>query len=154
MNTPKEIAIITAVCIATVCYFGWPVLRAWRARDWPRAVGKVIDTRIIHSSDSSDAKSRNYTVLVDYEYSVAGAKHEGKRVTFFSILMKHRSRDLAEQCRQRYAQGLINVLYNPKNPADSVLETDIPWGFPLAVGLGAIFVAGGLFTLVRMLTAQ
>lgn len=154
MNTPKEIVIITVVGAATLGFFSWRIWLARQASHWPHAMGTVTASEVTYQSVSTGDKSEtNYTVSVNYEYSVAGTKYSSKRVTYFGVDMKHRTRDTADKQRAKYAEGsMIKVLYNPGNPADAIVEIDIPRTFYFAAAIGAIFFAGGITGLIRVLT--
>lgn len=146
MNTAKDAAVITAVGLASLGFFGWPVLMAWRARRWPVVEGEVQATELVRSG----ARSARLRVQVRYTYRVAAQDYSGKRVSFFDITMLHRTRELAAAQLQQYAKGSrVPVRYNTANPAKAVIETRVPWSYYFAVAISTLFVVGGAVGLVR-----
>ena len=51
MNTVRDAVVIASAGAVGLAIFGWPVLRAWRARSWPQADGTIVEARGIDDID-------------------------------------------------------------------------------------------------------
>jgi hypothetical protein len=146
MNTAKDAAVITAVGLASLGFFGWPVLMAWRARRWPEVDGEVQTADLVRSG----SKSARLRVQVRYAFRVATQDYSSERVSFFDSTMLHGSRDAAEVQLRRYAKSShVPVRYNPAKPQQAVIETGVPWTFYFALAASMLFVVGGAVGLLR-----
>ena len=160
MDTIQSAAIIAAAGAAGLVFFGRPVWRAWRAGRWPRTQGTVTRawtetvTRVVNPTDSTSPTTSRIYVRVNYRYDVGGTEHSGDRVTFFPSTMSHGLTQPAREHCDRYAAGTaLDVRYDPRNPADAVIETRIPKPSYFAVGLAAVFLIVGLVSLIRLLVS-
>lgn len=158
MDTIQGAAIIAAAGAAGLFFFGRPVWQAWRARRWPHAQGTVTRawtetvSRQVEPTDSTSPTTSRINVRVSYRYVVAGTVHSGDRVTFFPSTMSHGFAKLAREHCDKFAAGTaVDVRYDPRKPAEAVIETRVPRASFLAVGLGALFLAAGLVGLIRLL---
>ena len=117
---------------------------------WPVAKGRVLSSRVEEYVDivgsrgsRSRARIKLYRPIVTYEYTIDGRRFQSNRITQ-SPAWNRGAPDFAEQIVQRYPAGsVIDVRYNPKRPADSVLKPSVPnWklGFAIAVALFGLAV--------------
>jgi hypothetical protein len=108
-------------------------IRAQRQLDWLRVAGRVL---------RSEAKwdGELYEPEVTYEYSYNDAKYTSSQIR--SGLLTYNWRGPAERLCERYpANSAIQVLINPVDPTDAVLEPAGGAGFvALAYVIAAIFV--------------
>ena len=160
MDTIQSAAIIAAAGAAGLFFFGRPVWSAWRARRWPHAGGTVTRSwmetvsRRVDPTESTSPISTRINVRVSYRYVVAGTAHSSDRVTFFPSTMSHGLEQFAvEHCGRYAADTAVDVRYDPGDPAAAVIETRIPGGSFLAVGLAALFLVAGLVGLVLLLVS-
>lgn len=123
------------------------ILRAEESAGWPRVPG-----RVVRNERLEDAPDGPGPVQVDiaYRYTVAGIELEGSRVDFApSTMPRLRVRGRDRRLRRRYPVGArVTVAYDPRRPADAVLQAgprSSTW-WPLAAGLGLVLsgVAGAL----------
>ena len=151
IGTPRDALIIIAAALAATIFFGRPIVRAWRGRAWPHAHGTVTSAAIEEKSRSSVA---SYFVTVKYRYDVDGTTHAGERVSFAERAIRYRLRALASAELGRFATGTtVDVRYNPRDPADAVIDPRIPWRWAIALCISTTFLALGLIGLLRGLAA-
>jgi len=118
---------------------------------WPQTEG-VVMSAIPEVSDHpelyllSRSGSTIYRTRLNYMYRVAGREHIGNRLRFGEISTS--TPDRALRALQQYPPGKrVRVYYNPKSPAEAVLEPGTEpqtYIFP---------VVGGLFTLLGLAMA-
>ncbi len=102
----------------------------WQASRWPKAQGRVVvstsEARSVKSMNakSDDTERRTFAKIV-YEFTVAGRKYRGDRVSIGEDLGNFQ---VAETIA-KYPRGKdVTVYYNPVTPTQSVLERDVPPG--------------------------
>lgn len=137
---------IFALIFVVLALVTWPICawfivtgRAARAQalasqSWPTAPGTVLESKV-DTSLRMLSKNRNYKHVptVRYAYEVAGKRHEGDRIQFG--LTEAASKSVAEQTIKPYpVGGKVNVFYDPKDPAKSVLETSDKAGKGRVIG--------------------
>ena len=131
-------------------------MEVMQARRWSSTPGRIVvsgsEARDVERNDpnSTDTEVRTFA-LIEYEYTVAGRKYRGTRV---SIGENMGNFEVAETIA-RYPVGKeVTVYYNPNKREQAVLERDIPgwiWKAGVIIALvivgllvGAIFGYGKL----------
>lgn len=122
---------------------------------WPVAKGRVLSSKV--EEYRADAGSGNfggprgrmtlYRPVVVYEYEVAGERLRGDRIAQ-SPGMNKGVVDFAQKVVERYANGsAIDVRFNPKRPAESVLEPRVPkgWIFALVIAVALLILSVHLY---------
>ena len=125
------------------------MLEVRRASAWSMAAGRVVrsDTQARRHGFSGEATTVTTVPLVEYEFSVGGRTWRGDRIS----IGEDSGGANTEATLGRYPVGtVVSVYYDPGNPANCVLERDIPKG----VGKGLFFllafgaaVAAGIYYL-------
>ena len=94
-----------------------------RSRRWPMAVGLIRRAGIVRSympSGGDSPPSKAYTIVVEYNYSVADKQYKGTRVSF--VKKDYASWKEADVARCRFMQDKkINVYYCPLIPSLSCI---------------------------------
>ncbi len=115
---------------------------AGESAGWPATQGKIVLSTVMtsttrHRTDSGMWVERtSYFPKVRYEYSVLGKAYTGERIAF-GAAKGHSAPADAEKVLARYPVGAtVTVYYNPRDPAEAVLEREMRGGaFLLFVGL-------------------
>lgn len=148
----QMIAVFSTVSLIAGLY---QVMRAAFARRWPHVDGAILQAQAIAQHRGKGV--RQYTEHVTYSYAVEDRRYQGHRTHFgfaqlpASFLL---SDDLFEDpigleqasraiAAKRPPASRVRVFYNPRNPADSTLNTEAnitAWG-PLAAGLAGLGIA-------------
>ncbi len=121
-----------------------------KAKQWPTTKGNItsceVKEDILRSSTGSIVNV--YYVEISYDYRVNGISFTGNRITFGS---PHYDYQTASLIKERFDAGkAIDVYYDQKNPAESVL---VPYSKHAMRSLvpGIFFLATGIVSLVFML---
>jgi hypothetical protein len=94
-------------------------LGAAKVRSWQPASGRILSSTVVRRRRNKS--SANYPVIV-YEYSVGGMNYQGQKITPGLTW----SGSVASKAVARYPAGAdVTVYYDPKNPADAVLERNV-----------------------------
>jgi Protein of unknown function (DUF3592) len=94
------------------------VAHAVRSAVWPTVTGKVLSSEVEHHF----GKGPQFTARVRYEYQVGGQRFEGFTIHFSQ--RKFRLAETADQVIRNYPVGsMVDVHYDPNEPATAVLET-------------------------------
>ena len=124
---------------------------------WPIATGRVLSSKveeyreIAGAGDYSGSRTRMtlYRPVVLYEYEVNGKRLQGNRITQSSGLNRGIP-DFAEKIVQRYKNGTtVDVRYNPKRPADCVLEPRLGAGWIFAFAIAAALLGLAVYVYCR-----
>lgn len=113
-------------------YLSWQEMQQWHSSS------AVLDS--VSGASSS--------TLATYRYNVDGVEYHGDRVyvaKFKDNIGSYHS-DLQQRLRiAKDKQQAVTIWYDPKNPADSVIDRDMRWGlFALMTGFCSVFVLIGL----------
>ena len=137
--------LVTMVGLAIMAYGTYLVLKSRRARLWPTAEGKIIDSRVRETLDDG---STLYDAYILYEYSVNGVR---LRSDVWRLGVGRSSfAGLAKRPVAKYPIGApVTVYCNPDKPTDAMLETgNASWAF-LVFGLA--FFLGGANAVMHLL---
>ena len=102
-----------------------------RASTWTQGSSRIVKSRIV-SEERELSGGGTHTVSVpevEYEFSIGFNKFTGKRISIGEIVL-----DTAQvkEAVERYRVGTsVPVYYDPRNPAESVLERELPENFQL-----------------------
>lgn len=118
--------------------------KAAQSLNWPSAVGKVIDSRMIESTstDSDGDSSTTYRPHVQYEYEVMGASYTNDKIKVGMVVSTSAVKKVQETLARFPVGSTVKVYYDPNNPADSVLEQKASSNLTLILGI--IFLGVGL----------
>lgn len=118
--------------------------KAGCARAWPQAKGRITASDLIHKveTDADNRAQDVFYVRPTYAYEVDGRALSGDRVSF-GASSRFESRKAAEALAERYPVGRdVAVLYNPRKPQESALESARPdFVTPIVLTLVGGFVA-------------
>jgi len=155
VNTLRDVTVITSAGAAEVAFFGRPVLRAWRARSWPKVQGTVVATNIAERRVRSGGSNRTeYVLSVEYAYPAPGGERRGSHFSFFAPGAGYRTQGAAASARKAYATGgPIDLRVGPTDAGEAVLNTAIPWFWAVATAFFSLFLVAGVSGLVRILLA-
>jgi Protein of unknown function (DUF3592) len=138
-----------AMCVAIIVVIVASKLwEARRAAAWPQAAGRIVKSTIEarHDQFADEATTVTNVPVVEYEFAVAGTTYRGTRIS----IGEDSGGANTDTTLARYpVAAAVMVYYDPADPADPancVLERDIPRGFgrgcALLLVIGAIVVAG------------
>lgn len=123
-------------------------LRAEASKKWPRASGTVTACAL----EKSPEHRRRYRALVQYSYRVGGKDYQGSRIFWGGN--EGREKHVASVVETYPAGSKVRVFYDPKNPAEAVLDPIQNTGsrqlvlYALAmITLGLFTVTGGIYAL-------
>lgn len=124
--------------------FGKPILdNAKASRDWPDVPGVI--TRSEVATSHSNGKTM-YSFDVAYDYEVKGHEFTSSNVFFGGNSSSSYSAG-AYQVTARYPEHMkVKVYYDPKNPANAVLEPGAHWQSYVVYAIGLAFLVVGVLT--------
>ncbi len=127
---------------------GWITTRSWQP------IMAEVTKAELHTSPGR--KSTTYRVEAQYRYEVDGKEYTGKRIGYGDEMSDnigdwHQER-FAELNGARQSGQRVLAWFDPKNPADAVIDRDLRWGMmlffvPFAVLFSAVSI-GALWGLV------
>jgi hypothetical protein len=118
--------------------------RTTEARSWPRARGRVVESRVATVQAEAIGTPGEFFPLVRYDYSAGGHVHHGHVVW----LDENRTFDSAAVASRELvsweAGAEVEVMYNPRDPAEAALLVDKPgWRYFFLFLLGALLTRLG-----------
>lgn len=138
MNIQNLGFVALIVGVASAIYFAWTLLRQFSVSRWPSAQGKVLESRVDNSASSC-------APYVKYQYSVGGRSYQSDQ--FRPVKYRHNIRNLTnveKMVEPFYVGKTVAVYYDPKNPADAVLQKrDSIFGNVFWVIFAGIFISAG-----------
>jgi hypothetical protein len=142
---PLVMWLFGAMCVAIACVIVASKLwEARRAAAWPQVTGRIVKSAIEARRHQFSGEETTVTdaPVVEYEFAVADTTYRGTRIS----IGEDTGGANTEATLARYPVGAsVLVYYNPADPADCVLERDVPAGFArgcaLLVLIGAIIAA-------------
>jgi uncharacterized protein DUF3592 len=141
---------VIAIAIGVVLYIVLfrQGLRADASKKWPRASGTVIASVL----EKSPEHKRRYRAALQYSYRVGGKDFQSTRIFWGGN--EGREKHMASVVETYPAGGKVRVFYDPKNPAEAVLDPIQNTGsrqvvlYALAmITLGLFAFTGGVYAL-------
>ena len=135
--------VIAGVGLLITAGGGYFVSRSWQARAWPTVEGQVTKSEVKRESAIGDTDEEvQYRAVVKYSFKVDGRSYAGERIAF-GLGTSNRSSD-AKKIVNRYPAGrAIEIHYNPTDPSDAVLETNITGFAIITLVVGPIILLAG-----------
>jgi hypothetical protein len=117
---------------------------------WPTVEGRIVDAKLDSYRDTDN--NVNYSAKVRFTFQVNGTEFSSAKVSWGGRVTSQ-SPNQANAVLARYPEGAaVPVYYNPRKPAQAVLEPreqgglkNLTWIMSIFLGLGAIFFAVGFF---------
>jgi len=122
------------------------LLEVRRAASWTTTAGRIVrsGTRADRSGGAGRASRVSTVPAVEYEFSVGGRTWRGNRI---AIREDIGGANTAATVGRYPVGAVVSVHYDPANPANSVLERELP------MGLGGAGMGKGLASLVAIVAA-
>lgn len=135
--------IAVGVCLFVVANLVYALLKLRKRMAagtiWPRAAGTIVASSATRSAVSRTG-NETATVEVRYRYRVGNKEYESRRIRFGG--QARTSALAADEIVAKYPRGAtIDVYYNPKSPAQAVLEPGNSGNVTALVALLVVFVA-------------
>jgi hypothetical protein len=144
-DSPQIVVLIGGLALLTALAGLLWLRQAGQQHRWPTATGTVVSSsvepyKVLQQGGSSGATMTLYRPAVVYGYEVDGRRYESNQITPGEAFGSS-APEPAERTVRRYPVGrAITPRYNPRNPAESVLE--IGWGGAFVLWLlAAVFAA-------------
>ena len=115
--------------------------RTRKAAKWPQASGRIVASRLaaMRTPDMEGGARVQNVATVAYEFSVAGRKIRGSRISTGAAPADA----TPEETLKRYPVGAtVMVFYDPADPRNSVLERGLPEGLGRGCAIGLAVLAG------------
>ena len=123
---------LLAIGLGLILYGLYLRRRSAAAAYWPSVSGRITESRLVQVRDPD---SRGWDLRLTYTYRLPAGVFQGHRISFFSG-------DPARAARRYPAGRLVDVFYDPRDPASAVLE-QVAMGrllvvFALGIALSAL----------------
>jgi hypothetical protein len=120
---------------------GFTAREALAARAWPTAEGWVSSASVVEYPSGEDGAPL-YAADVHYFFYIGEQIYRGTRIRLDDRSSPDRA--AAEAVAARYSRGQqVIIHYNPRSPAQALLEPGFPAGLWLPAGLGAFLTLAG-----------
>ena len=98
------------------------------ARAWPTTQGRIVSATLQarRTTTGGHGVALNWFPDIRYEYEVAGTTYRGDRISA-GLLVGSSFRGSVQRKLAQYPEGrMVQVFYNPTDPAQAMLETTAP----------------------------
>ncbi len=120
---------------------GYDAYQALRSYTWPTVEGKIVSSTI--TSVKHPGETPTYYPDIRYAYRVEGKEYTGDRIFFGEYGTG--SSSSAQAVIDKYKVGTsVTVYYDPRNPANAILERGARWASFALLAFGLLFVVVGL----------
>jgi hypothetical protein len=135
---------IAAVGLLITAGGGYFAYFSSQARSWPIVEGKITDSEVERENAIGDIDEEvQFKAVVKYSFIVDGRSYTGERVAF-GLGTSNRPAD-ARKIVDRYPAGrTVEIHYNPNDPSDAVLETDVGGFAIITLIVGPIILLVGV----------
>jgi hypothetical protein len=118
----------------------------YHSQNWPTTTGRIATCKIIRRRGNRGEPAG--TVRLTLAYEVAGKSYVGGRIGYHGA--EGGTLAEAESLARLFAEGTeVTVYYDPKNPRRAVLQPGTNPMLPMAMLIGAGFLAFGIALLFR-----
>jgi hypothetical protein len=148
------LAFVVALALLVIGLF-WTLTEIHRIRQataslqWPRVQGRVLAAgvhvgTVPHGGPLPNL--RDETADITYEYKVAGRTYQSRQLDFTGIFGA--GHDRIATALVRYEPGhTVTVRYDPRNPANAVLTSEIDWRIFVRIAIALAMAGGGIWLL-------
>ncbi|MDP1922788.1 MAG: DUF3592 domain-containing protein [Myxococcales bacterium] len=126
-------------------------LKRRRIRQWPRAQGTVLESRLMSGTsrgqdeDGESYESAWYELRIQYAYHVNGVRHVG--TAYAPQPYRTGSKKAANAMVKKYGEGtVVDVLYDAADPKTAYLASPIGAGAVILIIFGSVFLVAALGT--------
>ena len=140
-------AIVGLVGLALVAWAAWLLYHGWLSTSWPTAPGQVVSAAVQHSrgrADPSRVGTPTASAAVTYVYDVGGESYEGATISYGAFYSSTIGDDTATYLLRYRPGALVNVHYDPANPAEAVLEPGLTGSMFVLLAIGILLATIGL----------
>lgn len=132
-------AALAGICVISVVRVVRLAAQRRQSKSWPMVQGRVTDAQIVAKEvPGSQYDSTLYVPTMTYAYKVGEQEFTGHRIEWLDEIGSD-SRRGAQRTLDKYPVGqIVNVFYDPADPASAVLE---PWRLK-SIGLGIVVIVG------------
>lgn len=149
-----EFLIVLGACVIVlgIAYLVTTILikRSFQgAGNWPKTTGEVLRAFVYRHERKTTAETAvTYTPVVEYAYTVDGARYTSQRRDF-SPSQSYRDESVAAQIVADAPVGsTVKVRYNPNFPQQAVLKAPRPVGHNTVLIYGAVNIVMGALMIV------
>lgn len=156
MKKKQKKTILTIILVSLGIFFsGYGIFRinnAWECKKWPIVPGRIMDSSIVELSDRSNNRSTETSLPdIKYEYKYKGLTYFKNNIGYYGQYTLGLSDSFYAGTEDQIAgfiskypiNSKVDVHINPKNPAESVLETDLKLPVLMPFFLGVLFLFAG-----------
>ena len=123
-------------------------------QSWSNVEGEIVQSGLRSTQRLQGQQGRRASFILDvhYKYYVDGVEFECDKVGVWNFGGSGGGENRAEDVAECYKKGdKVQVLYNPNNPSDAMLEPDLIgfWWLHIPHIFGVAFLLGGLFRVVQ-----
>jgi hypothetical protein len=128
-----------ALMIGSSAYFARNSMRAAEARSWPRARGRIVESRVETVQAHQVGNAGEFRPRLRYDYSVGGRALHGSTIWLDEDRTFDSAQVAARELAFQEAGTEVEVMYNPRDPHEAALLVDKPtWRYLF------LFLLGGL----------
>lgn len=97
------------------------------SQNWPSTTGRILFSSVEQrrTSNARGGYSTSYYPVVRYDYTVNGQQYQGGTINFGQVGLGSYNA-VAQKAAQYPVGSMVQVYYNPENPADAVLDRAAP----------------------------
>ena len=148
------LAFVAALALLVIGVY-WTLTEIHRIRQasaslkWPRVQGRVLAAGVHVGTvplGSPLPNLRDETANITYEYEVAGRTYRSRQLDFTGIFGA--GYDRIATALVRYEPGrTVTVRYDPTNPANAVLTSEVDWRIFVRIAVALAMAVGGILLL-------
>lgn len=151
------IFVLLAFPASLLLVHAWKLYRLF-AREWQAVSGRVLRSEVeerlvsvrVSTSTARRRLAKRHQPRMVYEYWVGSQHYESQRL-FLGEVVLYSSAAEAQKMLERYPKPgePVTVWYDPRNPAEAVLQKSLHWQFWVVLLLGVGLSGVGLVFLLR-----
>lgn len=113
------------------------------SQNWPSVTGKISLSEVRQSASTDDSGESNYAYYpnIEYTYTALGKDYTARQISTGGVKGTVHPFDAQNIVDQFPVNALVQVYYNPQNPAEAVLEQEVSPGLKTIRVLGIVLLA-------------
>jgi hypothetical protein len=135
---------ISIAGIIAFIYIAYTSVLGYKSQYWPMTSGVLIAT-----NDSKSIRSNDYTINVEYQYTVKGIPYTGTRISYPNRAVSGEDNFNAE-IRKLVSHPSLSVYYDPENPERACLEPGMDGFYAFFLGPFSILCSIFGWTMYRI----
>ena len=132
--------LLIVVCSAWFSFIAYRAFRQWTSSKWPTAKGRIAEVSYQEYATRRSGERGAAVLTVQYEYEVRGQTYQSDKIAVGVNRYKREAEHVSGLTNEYRTGAEVNVFYNPIDPEQAVLRSEVNLIDKLTLGVLGILI--------------